>query len=140
MTTPMALDNSTAALVIHRGDRLLAPVCLTVAERLVRLKFSRVVSAIRLAKRTCRRPATTTEATRISTAIRHAARHRAGRVACLEHSLAAVFLAILHRRSVDWCIGARLMPYSSHAWIEVDHRAVGGPATRDRPYHVLLRV
>jgi hypothetical protein len=140
MTTPMALDTGTRSDLIRRGDRLLAPMCLTVAEHLVRLKFGRLVAGVRHAKRTCRRPATTIEAGRITAAVHHAARHRAGRVACLEYSLAAMLVAILRRRSLDWCIGARLMPYASHAWVETDNRPVGEPDTRDRPYHVLLRV
>lgn len=140
MTTPMALDTESADAALRRRDRVLAPACLTVAGWLLRLRFSRVVTAIKRAQQTCGRPATTSEATGFAAAVRHAARHRAGRVACMEHSLATVILAVLHRRSVDWCIGARMMPYASHAWVEVDHQPVGEPTSRDRPYHVLLRV
>lgn len=43
------------------------------------------------------------------------------------------------RRRVVWCIGARLMPYTAHAWIEADGRAIGEPLPPDRPYLLLLQ-
>ncbi|MBV9845821.1 MAG: lasso peptide biosynthesis B2 protein [Kutzneria sp.] len=140
MSTPMALDAIGRTSPASRRDRLLAPLCLTLASSLLRLRFGRVLAIARWTTRRCRRPATLAEATSMTSAIRAAARHRAGRVACLERSLATVILAGLHRRSVQWCIGARLMPYASHAWIELDGHPVGEPEHRDRPYHVLVRV
>jgi hypothetical protein len=123
------------------GDRLLAPLCLTLAAQLVpRLGFARVVALARWNARTGRRSATASEAASITTALGEAARHRSGRIACLERSLAAVLLAGLRRRRVTWCIGARLMPYGSHAWIEVDGQPIGEAFSDDRPYQVLLRV
>lgn len=139
MSTPMALPTAGPAPTVRRGDRLLAPLCLTLAERLLRLEFGHIVAVVQRGKQWCR-PATVDEAARITAAVQQAGRHRAGRVACLECSLATVLLAVLRRRAVDWCIGARMMPYASHAWNEVDGQAIGEPEFRDRPYHVLLRV
>lgn len=140
MSSVMALDVSDGGQPTRRGDRLLAPLCLTLAVWLLRLRFGRVVALARWTMGRCRRPATAAEATGMTTAIRGAARHRAGRMACLECSLATVILAGLRRRSVQWCIGARLMPYASHAWIEIDGRPIGESEHGDRPYHVLVRL
>lgn len=71
--------------------------------------------------------------------VRRSARWFPGRAACLENSLAAALAALLTRRSVDWCIGARLMPYAAHAWIEVEGAPVGEPWEPDRPYLLLQR-
>lgn len=138
MSAPMALNAPQ-----HRagmGNRVLAGLCIWLATALLRLRFGRVLAVARWAKRRCARPATATEAAGATAAVQVAARNRAGRVACLEQSLATVLMAALRLRSVDWCIGARLMPYASHAWIEVDGDPIGEPSTQDRPYHLLLRV
>lgn len=42
------------------------------------------------------------------------------RLACLETSLALVIFAYWERKSVDWCIGVKLAPFESHAWIEIN--------------------
>lgn len=139
MSIPMALDAADDARQRRLGDRLLATLCLSAAAWLLRLRFGRVLALVRWTMRRCHRPASAGEATRIVGAIRRAARHRSGRVACLEQSLAAVLLAGIHRRSIQWCIGARLMPYAAHAWIEVDGRSIGEPGPGDHPFHVLLR-
>lgn len=136
----MALAATDGTRPARRSDQLLAPLCLTLASGLLHLRFGRVLALARWIARRCRQPATAAEATSMTSAIRTAARYRAGRVACLEHSLAAVILAGLRRRSVQWCIGARLMPYASHAWIELDGRPIGEPEHLDRPYHVLIRI
>ncbi|TWP46094.1 lasso peptide biosynthesis B2 protein [Lentzea tibetensis] len=135
----MALDTPAVPQPIGRLDRLLAPPCLTVATWLLRLRFRHVLAIAQWAKRRCPQQASAAQATGVNAAIRLAGRYRPHRVACMEVSLATVLLAATQRRSVDWCIGARLMPYAAHAWIEVDGIVVGEPDTRDRPYHVLRR-
>lgn len=135
----MALAENEAPTA-RRADRLLAPLCITIALLLLRHRtFERVVAIAAWANRRCPRTATTEEAASMTQAVRAAARHRDARVACLEYSLATVILAAVRRRTVQWCIGARMMPYASHAWIEIDREAVGEP-DHDRPYLVLLRV
>lgn len=140
MSAAMALEAPGDAQSARRSDRLLAPLCLSAAIYVLRFRFGRVVTLARWSARRIQREAPESEALSMSMAVRRAAFHRSGRVACLEVSLATVILAALHRRSVRWCIGARLMPYASHAWIEIDGRPVGEPDNHDRPYHVLLRV
>lgn len=85
------------------------------------------------------RSATVDEAEALMVAVRRSARWFPGRAACLENSLAATLAALLTRRSVDWCIGARLMPYAAHAWIEVEGVPIGEPSEPDRPYLLLQR-
>lgn len=43
-----------------------------------------------------------------------------GRVACFELSVAIVLFALFHRLSVTWCMGVKIKPFQSHAWIELD--------------------
>ncbi|MEV2276245.1 lasso peptide biosynthesis B2 protein [Nocardiopsis sp. NPDC049922] len=62
-----------------------------------------------------------------------------GRATCPENSLAATITTLLIRRRVDWCIGARLMPYAAHAWIEVSDEPAGEPREPDHPYLLLQR-
>ncbi|WP_176786475.1 lasso peptide biosynthesis B2 protein [Thermoactinomyces sp. DSM 45892] len=42
------------------------------------------------------------------------------RVACLEESLAFVLLAFMNGKAIDWCVGVKLAPFSSHSWVEVN--------------------
>lgn len=83
--------------------------------------------------------ASTDEASAAVAAARAASRFFPGRFACLESSLASTLTALLLLRRVDWCIGARTMPYAAHAWIEVSRRPIGEPDSSDHPYLVLLR-
>ncbi|MEV6818345.1 lasso peptide biosynthesis B2 protein [Nocardiopsis dassonvillei] len=85
------------------------------------------------------RSATVEEATTIVAAARAPARWFPGRAACLENSLAAALTALLLLRTLDWCIGARLMPYAAHAWVEVSGVPVGEAQAPDRPYLLLQR-
>lgn len=63
-----------------------------------------------------------------------------GRAACLENSLAAFIFAALHGRRVDWCIGCRLLPAESHAWIQASGRPAGEPAHHGRQFHVTVQL
>jgi hypothetical protein len=49
------------------------------------------------------------------------------RVACLEQSLTIFLLATSNKKSVDLCVGIRLAPFVSHAWIEVNGIPVREP-------------
>ncbi len=61
------------------------------------------------------------------------------RVACLETSVALVLFAALCRRSLDWCVGVRLGPFESHAWVEAAGEPVREP-DRVRLFHKILTV
>lgn len=106
---------------------------------LLRLPLERSVALVGTLRPWAVRTATAGEAEALVVAVRRAARWFPGRAACLENSLAAALAALLTRRSVDWCIGARLMPYAAHAWIEVEGAPVGEPSEPDRPYLLLQR-
>ncbi|WP_445402590.1 lasso peptide biosynthesis B2 protein [Streptomyces sp. LE64] len=65
-----------------------------------------------------------------------------GRVACMEISLATVIATALTGRRACWVLGARFLPDSAHAWVEVPEGAVGrniGDAA-DRPWLPVLSV
>ena len=123
------------------GDRLIGVVTFVIAVVILRLPFGRLVRLVAAVKRRCcRRDATPAEAEIAVLAARMAGRWFPGRAACLECSLAAVLAAAAKGRAVDWCIGARFAPYSSHAWIQVGGRPVAEMTGQDRPYLPLLTV
>jgi Transglutaminase-like superfamily len=122
-------------------DRAVGLTAFTVALVLLRCFSLRAVfTTARTLKRLARRPATLAEAEHAQASQAWAARFFPGRAACLEVSLAAFFAALLRGRAVDWCIGCRIGPAESHAWIEVRGQAVGEPAGPDRPFHVTVRI
>jgi hypothetical protein len=70
-----------------------------------------------------------------------AARWFPGRAACLENSLAAFLFTALHGRNAAWCIGCRLQPAESHAWIQDGNgNPSGEPSLHDRLCHVTVQV
>jgi hypothetical protein len=50
-------------------------------------------------------------------------------VLCLQRSAATAFLLRRHGWSAEMVIGAQLLPFHSHAWVEVD-----GQVVNDKPY------
>ncbi|WP_306368994.1 lasso peptide biosynthesis B2 protein [Nocardiopsis sp. CC223A] len=112
----------------------------TVAVTLSALPIGRAVRVVGWLRRLVRRPAGFDEAMVAVVAARRAGVWFPGRAACLENSLAAVFTAALLGRRVDWCVGARMMPYTAHAWVEAEGRPVGEAAAPDRPYLLIMRV
>lgn len=51
------------------------------------------------------------------------------RVLCLQRSAATTILLRRHGWSAEMVIGAQLLPFQSHAWVEIQGRVVN-----DRPY------
>jgi hypothetical protein len=51
------------------------------------------------------------------------------RVLCLQRSAATTFLLRRHGIDAQMILGARMMPFKSHAWVEVD-----GAVVNDKPY------
>jgi hypothetical protein len=139
MTSHMALPEPTRPL--PRADRLAAMAAFAAAVVLLRLPFARLTRLVAEIKAVCcRRDATPDEAEIAALAAQAAGRWFPGRAACLENSLAAVLTAAARGRAVDWCIGARTAPFTSHAWIQTRGRPAGEPAEADRPYLLLLRI
>ncbi len=121
-------------------DRTIGLAAFAVAVVLLRLPFRWLICIIATIKRRCQRSATLAEAQTAVAAVRKAGRWFPGRAACLENSLAAVLAAAARGHVVDWCIGARLAPYASHAGVETEEGTVSEPVNPDRPYLLLLRV
>lgn len=123
--------------------RVLAHVCLAWAAVLVHVSFPLSYALVRLTRRRwCDRPLSHTQATEIVSAVGAAAQHHWGRAACLERSLAAVLMAAVARRRLDWCLGSMPDPYRFHAWVESGGRAVDDPREEPAnvPYQCVLRV
>lgn len=140
MSTSMTLrsDDARRISVPHRTAGL-ASVVLAVV--LVRLPFRVVMSVLSGLKRICTQPASPNDAVLAVAAADVGGRWLPCRVACLERSVAAVIVSVLvARRNVEFCIGVRLHPYSSHAWIAVGGEPIGEPNDRDRPYLTLLQL
>ncbi|MEV6986661.1 lasso peptide biosynthesis B2 protein [Sphaerisporangium sp. NPDC051017] len=125
---------------VSAADRLVGLAAFTAGIVLLSLPFSRMVRVIAWIKRHRPRPATPQEARTAAAAARWAGQWFPGRAACLENSVAAVLAAAIRGRAVHWCVGGRLAPYSTHAWIETDTGPAGEPANPDRPYLTLLRI
>jgi Transglutaminase-like superfamily/Coenzyme PQQ synthesis protein D (PqqD) len=144
----MARTAHSRVAIAHpaRRGRLMRPVafcCLLLAVICARLPFRatyRLVHALR--KGWCRIPLTWERACSVVAAIHLAARWYPGRAACLELSLAAVLLAALSCRRLDWCLGAAADPYRFHAWVETGGQPVPGPGepTEHARYLRVLKV
>ncbi len=138
MSSHMALPPTPSTRLGWR-HRCAGMLGFTMAVILLRFPLKCSVAFVGKLKSRVTRSATVEEAATIVAAGRAPARWFPGRAACLENSLAAALTALLLRRTVDWCIGARLMPYAAHAWIEVSGVSVGEARAPDRPYLLLQR-
>lgn len=119
--------------------RLQALCTLVLATLLVKLPFRMIsVVVIKLRRRWCRDPISGDRAVTTVSAVRHVADRYPGRTACLEQSLAAVLLAALSRRRLDWCLGTLTDPYRFHAWVETEGRPI--ISVGDPPHLGYLRV
>ena len=105
-----------------------ALLALVVASLFLRFSFRASLRLVRMTRGTwCRREASPRRAAEAVAAARRAAHWYPGRAACLEQSLAAVLVAAMRRRQLDWCLGSIPDPYRFHAWVEVAGRPVPAP-------------
>lgn len=138
MTLPMALPSGPAGRP-RFTRRVAGALGFWSSVILLRFPLKHSVALVAALKRRTPTPATSSETADAVAASRAAARWFPGRAACLENSLAAALTAILMRRSVDWCIGVRLMPYAAHAWVEAEGAPIGEQTEPDRPFIVITR-
>ena len=122
---------------ITTRQQLIGTVSLLSAYLLLQLPFRIVVRTVALLDRGAVR-ASAADGQLAVAVVRNAARWFPGRAACLETSLGAVLAARLHGRRLDWCIGARQLPYAAHAWVEAEGQPIDEPP--DRRHLLLLRV
>lgn len=126
-TTDMAEPKAAAGSYAHWYRVGGALVALMVADLLVRCSFRLSFALIRASRRGwCRKAATLPQGATTVAAVSRAARYYPGRAACLEQSLAAVLLAAVRRRRLDWCLGSASDPYRFHAWVEAGGQRVVG--------------
>lgn len=126
-----------AADEVSARQRLVGTVCLVFASVLLRLPFRVVIRTVALLGHGAASAGPADGQIAVA-AVRHAARWFPGRAACLETSLGAVLAARIYGRRLDWCIGARQLPYAAHAWVEAEGQPIDEPP--DRPHLLLLRV
>ncbi|AUS07480.1 hypothetical protein C1X05_00470 [Laceyella sacchari] len=114
---------------VHSRDKILA-WCIIIATwigiRLVKIEY--IYSLLRKLKKRCKQDMTLREAKVIASCVYSARKIFWGRVACLETSLSIFLLALLKQRSVQWYLGVKLGPFSSHAWIEVEGKPLDNEA------------
>lgn len=84
------------------------------------LPCSTIYKMIQDSKKLCYRNIKVSEANIAWEAVRRLNFIFLGRVACFEISVAIVLFALFHRLSVTWCMGVKVKPFQSHAWIELD--------------------
>jgi hypothetical protein len=105
-----------------------ALTCLVAACLVIRFfPFRTSLAMVRRARRHWCRPLPPTNSVALVAAVGWAVRRYPGRAACLEQSFAAVLLAAVRRRSLDWCLGAAADPYRFHAWVEAAGRPMRIP-------------
>ncbi|WP_433700907.1 lasso peptide biosynthesis B2 protein [Nocardiopsis sp. CA-288880] len=126
--TPLPPGYQAAAVAGCLGALLLLRLPISVSLRLVAFGH----------RRTARR-ARTHQAEMVIGAVRAVSRILPVRFACLETALASTLTCLLLRHRVDWCIGARMMPYTAHSWIEVEGAPIAEPGFDAHPYLVLIR-
>ncbi|MFL1429355.1 MULTISPECIES: lasso peptide biosynthesis B2 protein [unclassified Nocardiopsis] len=107
---------------------------------MLRLPLAVSLRLVAFANRHTRRPASPAEAEAAVRSVRAAGRWFPGRFACLEGSLASALACLLLRRRVEWCIGARMMPYAVHAWVAVNGAPVEESHFAEHPYLTLIHV
>lgn len=120
-TVSVSVSGERAAAPRRPGRLMVAAatVALLGAVLLVRLPFAAQLRVVRATRgRWCRTAEPVRRAEHLLAAVQGAARRFPGRAACLETSLAAVLLAAVRRRRLDWCLGAFTDPYRFHAWVE----------------------
>jgi len=121
----------------------MAFICVLAACLLLRYSFHAAVRLVRASRRSwCRRSTDAGVARRTVAYVATAARYYPGRAACLELSLAAVILAAIRRRRLDWCLGSAIDPYQFHAWVEVNGTEIpaAGRPLEDSQYLRILAV
>jgi hypothetical protein len=74
------------------------------------------------------------------TAARRAARRWPGSAECYEISMTAFLAGVLTGRTPRWCLGARLGPFSPHAWIEAGDTVIDTDAPQASPCRALIRI
>ena len=137
-SSPMAIhpENSRPAPLRYRIAGVLGCVGALI---LLRFPVSVSLELMRRLNGNTSREASVHEAARMVEAVRTVGRFFPGRFACLESALSSALAALTLGRRVHWCVGARMMPYAAHSWVEVAGEPIGEPGFSDHPYLVLVR-
>lgn len=134
MSTPVSVNRAGDRLPLARRTEAL--IVVAVARALARIPPRRLQQLLATA-RTGAQPASLEQALSARHAVVSVSTFCAGN-GCLPRSLAAALLCRLHGTWPTWCTGVRTAPFSAHAWIEVDGRAVGEPAGTERFHRMIV--
>lgn len=80
------------------------------------------------------------EAERAWVAVTHSFMSAIVHPSCLQRSLAVAVVLMLQRKPVTWCLGVKVSPFQSHAWIELDGQPFREPLCLPATFEVLLCV
>lgn len=56
----------------------------------------------------------------------------------MELSLALTLFALSEGLIITWCVGVKIKPFSSHAWVEVDGRPFHEPEYTEQLYRKII--
>jgi Transglutaminase-like superfamily len=73
-------------------------------------------------------------------AARRIARSWPGSAECYEISMTAFLAGVFTGQRPRWCLGARLGPFSPHAWIETSGTVIDTDPPQATPCHALIRI
>ena len=119
LDTEMTLETINLELsLIERLKAIFAVIIAYIALRC--LSLSKICKIVSFLKCRCSREIDIEEANIVWGALRQSSFFFAGRVACIELSLAFVLFAFTKGLSTTWCVGVANEPFTAHSWIEVN--------------------
>lgn len=133
-------DIEGARNVGERIGTLFAWIGLLTIDLLLRIAgFSRFYKAMRACPTLGKPPGNPETARRICTAVDRAATYYYKRAWCLQRSATTVCLLRARGLAAELVIGARKMPFTAHAWVELDGEILNNSAIVKDRYTVLER-
>ena len=119
-------SSKTCQFKLTLATRIRGIIAVALAYCILRLlKLNQIIRMLHLAKGYCSREIDAEYASVVWEAVRQADFYFPGRLACMELSLAFVIFALTKRTSVKWCVGVKIDPFESHAWVEIGNKPFG---------------
>jgi hypothetical protein len=122
MSTPYAVPDR---IRLPLRARLLPLLAASVAAPLARLRPGRLRGVLEFARGNAR-PASADQAAAAQQAV-VAVSLRCAVDGCLRRSIATALLCRIRGTWPTWCVGARVVPFTAHAWVEADGHMVDEP-------------
>lgn len=139
MSVQTAIDPVKQNIKLSWTNRLRGMLALVTAYIAIRcLSVSRISKIIVMAKRHCHENIHIEEANIAWEAVCQAISFFPGRIACMELSLALTFFALSKGLLITWCMGVRIKPFGSHAWVEIDDKPFCEPEHTEQIYRKMI--